>query len=351
MVACRVPPARMLFVIAVAVAVGPAVHAESGPKVRTFAAHDSLAIPPDASDDAQQMLDDLAWTPQAFEVVAQSAVATDPFDALVLFASPRPRGHATTERVVLEWHAARGPDRQAIEAPAVLVIHSLLPSMAIGRAIARSFANRGIHAFMLHMPDYGLRGNPQAQRDGAMFMPRFKQAVCDARRARDAIAALPNIRVDHGIAIQGTSLGGFVVTVAAALDGAFDPVLLVLCGGDLFDMFAHGRFDTERVRAMLEESGFTGDRLRQLLRQVEPNRVARRLDPARTWLFSAVVDRVVPPANSDALARTIGLDDLHHLHIAGGHYTAVLQLPVVMDAMVNRIEPAPSSPPSSPPAD
>ena len=66
------------------------VHGEV--KQATFTAKDTLAIERDSSADAQSMLDDLAWQPAPFEVTAQAARGDEDFDALIYFASPRPRG-------------------------------------------------------------------------------------------------------------------------------------------------------------------------------------------------------------------------------------------------------------------
>jgi len=310
--------------------------ADTAAKVCSFAAYDSLTVIPDSVPDAQQLLDELAWQPQPFEVTAQSAEATDSFDAMVSFVSPRPSSLSGDDRVVLEWYAARGKDRKAIKAPAVMIIHSLHPQMPIGRLIARNLAEQyNVHAFMMHLPGYGQRRADDGGFNGGLIVHRVKQGICDARRARDAIAVLPNINLENGIAIQGTSLGGFVATLAASLDSAFEPILLVLCGGDLYEMFLHGRFDTERVRRRFERHGFSGEKLRQLVWQIEPTRIAHRLNRAHTWLFSASADQVVPPANGQVLAEAIGLDPSHHIQMFGGHYTAIIHLPMVIESIAH----------------
>lgn len=314
------------------------VQADTAAKVRSFQAYDSLTIKPDSVPDAQQLLDELAWQPQSFEVTAQSAEVEDSFDAMVSFVSPRPSSLSDDDRVVLEWYAARGKDCKAIKAPAVIIIHSLHPQMPIGRIIARNLAEQyNVHAFMMHLPGYGQRRTGDDGFNGGLIVPRLKQGICDARRARDAIAVLPNINLEHGIAIQGTSLGGFVATLTASLDGAFEPILLVLCGGDLYEMFMYGRFDTERVRRRFERHGFVGEQLRQLVWQIEPTRIAHRLNHAHTWLFSASADQVVPPANGQVLAETIGLDPRHHIRMFGGHYTAIIHLPMIIQSIAHSV--------------
>jgi len=60
---------------------------------------------------------------------------------------------------------------------------------------------------------------------------------------------------------------------------------------------------------------------------MEPLRVAHRLDPRRTWLFSARFDQVVPAVYGRRLAAEIGLDCQHHRHFAGCHYSCFLSAP------------------------
>ena len=85
----------------------------------------------------------------------------------------------------------------------------------------------------MHQPYYGWRGTKQQRRDPALAVPRFKQGAADARRSRDAVAALPFVDADR-IGIQGTSLGGFVSTLAATLDGrsgsGFDSTFIMMAG-------------------------------------------------------------------------------------------------------------------------
>ncbi|MEZ6192313.1 MAG: hypothetical protein R3C45_13630 [Phycisphaerales bacterium] len=60
-----------------------------------------------------------------------------------------------------------------------------------------------------------------------------RQGVADCLRARDRdpCGSPPNIRPGP-IALQGTSLGGFVAATAGGVDQAFDPVILLISGGD-----------------------------------------------------------------------------------------------------------------------
>lgn len=338
-----------------------------------FAAHDTLKTARDDDPQVQAILDGMAWEPGEFEVRCTSTPGLA-YDALVRFDSPFPSGDQWVDKVVLAWYAARDEDGQVIEAPAVLVVHSLHPKMVVADQIARVFAGQGLHTFVIHLPGYGLRtvnpgggqgGDPSGDRrirlradpgnsginPGVTALEHGRQAVADCRRARDAIAALPNIKPGP-IALQGTSLGGFVAATAGALDGAFDPVVLLISGADGYRTLQEGLHDAMFLRIALEKRGYTGQTLRKLLAPIEPLHVAHRLDPDRTWLISAKQDLTIPRFSSDALAEAIGLDDKHRLWLGTNHYTTLVVLPTITRRMSHIIlgkEPGPVISPATAP--
>lgn len=321
----------------VGLAVATAAAAIAQPRVVTYEARDTLTVAGDASADARAMLEALAYPAGEFQV---TCVADERGEVTVLFPSPKARGE--DDRVVMEWHVARDAQRHPIDAPAVLVVHTIHPDTPIGRGMARGLAAEGFHAFMLFMPGFGPRWQP-GDDDPEAFFPRMRQAVADVRRARDAIAVLPRVRGDT-IALQATSLGGIVAVNAAAMDGAFDPVMLVITGGDLRTIVERGNADAAFVRWRLERGGITGDRLGQLCQPLEPTRLAHRLDPNRTWMFSAVDDVVIPPMCGDALAKAIGLPESHHVKLPGNHYTVMTRFPAVVAEMARLMRVKPGDP-------
>ncbi|MCH8917812.1 MAG: hypothetical protein IIC52_07130, partial [Proteobacteria bacterium] len=131
----------------------------------------------------------------------------------------------------------------------------------------------------------------------------IRQAVADARRARDVINVLPNIRRNQ-IGIQGTSLGGFICTATASLDHAYKPIFPTLAGGDLQSLFKNGKKEVASIRKHLKKEGITPDQFRALLEQMEPNTLAHRMDAGHTWMFNAEHDVVIPPANARAARRS-----------------------------------------------
>ncbi len=307
----------------------------------TVAVRDSLGDVRDPDAGAQRALDAVRYESAEFEAHIERvppgregwgvSMAARPY-ASIEFPSPKPAGIKSQDTVRLWWYAARDAQGEVIDAPAVLVVHSMLPTMQIGKAIAASLANAGFHAFMMEMPGYGGRTGEIAD-PGVTALVHGTQAVADARRSRDVVLAMPRVK-GRRVGIQGTSLGGFLAGNAAALDGAFDPVLLLLSGGDAAGVLRDGSRDAAVMRRNLALYGYEGDRLTAVLAAVEPLLLAHRLDAEKTWLWTAEDDRVVPRRNSDAFARAASLEGPHRVLMGGNHYTSMLALPRVVEQYV-----------------
>jgi hypothetical protein len=188
---------------------------------------------------------------------------------------------------------------------------------------------------VLHRPQTGRRRETPHKHDWHTFLPSLRQGACDARRARDVVAAMPMIA--GGVCLQGTSLGGFVATMAGSIDGAFDTTILALTGGDVYGVLSHGKMDAARVRQHLREIGYTDSKLREFLWEIEPLRIAHRLDAKKTWLFSARYDQVVPGIHGKKLAEAIGLEWSHHRQITGCHYTCAINAHRFMSEMMQAL--------------
>jgi dienelactone hydrolase len=302
----------------------------------TFAATDSLAPPADAHDDARACLAGLVWRPEAFTVRLDPPVA-DRGDVTVRFPSPRPGGVTANDEVAIEWYRARDADGDAVaSAPACVVVHESGSGMPFGRMIARGLAARGVHGCLVHLPYYGLRRPPGTKPGPESLVRAVPQAIADVRRARDAVAVLPGVDPAR-VGVQGTSLGGFVTATAAALDDGFASVFVVLAGGDIAGVLADGRRDAETLRTKLAQAGMTEAEVRGAFHAVEPLRLAHRLDPARTWLYSARYDDVVPPRHAALLADAARLAPEHHVQLHADHYTGVVYLPLVLAQMRGHI--------------
>ena len=291
-------------------------------------AHDSGQDWKDDRPDAQAMLTQLAWPAVDFEVT-WAPVEGREYQRLVRFPTPHPSGDAKNDLVSMEWYVPSKPIVKDGPLPTIVVIHESGSAMPAGKAIARGIQQKGLNAILLHLPYYGERRGTKG-RDEAGFLVTMKQGVADARRAFDAVSVLPGVDKTR-ISIQGTSLGGFVTTSAASLDGCYHRNFIMLAGGELYSMIMEGKQDTANVREKLAKAGYTDQKLKDLLYQVEPTRIAHRLPPDRTWIYAAIQDDVVPIRNARILADKIPLEKSHRMEFTGGHYSAALWLPVVID--------------------
>ncbi len=315
---------------------GQLLHAQDTQVARsTFQANDTHRTWADKNPETQLLLEQAAFEPGDFDVRCTATPGLD-YDALVRFDSPKPNGTKWVDEVVLMWYAARDEDDQPIEASAVLIVHSMHPQMIIGKQIARTFAKRGVHAFVIQLPGYGLRWDERRLYPGVTTLEHGAQGIADCLRARDAIRALPNIKPGP-IALQGTSLGGYVAATVGGVETDFKPVMLLISGADCFSTLKNGEHDAKHLYHALRRQGYDDETLRTMLDAVEPLHVAHRLDAEQTYLISAKNDVTIPKANSDALVEAIGLDDSHHVQIQTTHYSTLVLIPAASELMADII--------------
>ena len=293
-----------------------------------------------ARDDAcQEMLNSMFWDPRPFRFTIEETRGSSKGNALLRFPSPLPLGDPGNDEVFVEWYRpyGRGRDRPNRRRPALLCLHILGGNMELTRGIARAAQYRGMHAFMLQMPGYGRRKGKRDRRDIRLFQHRARQAAADVQRARDCIASLAGIDPSR-IYLEGISLGGIVGALSAGLADEFAGQFFLLAGGGLKEMLRKGKRDSKKILEAFHRAGIRGAELDEILDSVDPARLAHRLDPRKTWLYSAKADTVVPPSQARLLARMANLPESHHMWIEGGHYTAILSLPRVLDHMFRQIE-------------
>src|SRR5262249_47656956 len=239
-----------------------------------------------------------------FTVQIEAADSNDA-DYLVRFPSARPIGNETNDLVAMQWYAARDKDKAIRKARAVVVVHESGSHMTVGRLVARNIRDQGLHAFLVELPGYGVRRVGSFQM-AEHLLPSMRQGFADVRRARDAVVALP--AVDHSVVgLQGTSLGGFVTATVAGLDHGYDRVFILLAGGNLEDVLFNGSKEAVKIREKLSAAGVTNDQIREFAHEADPLRVACRIRPDNTWLYSGQFDSVVPPACCQALAKAAHL--------------------------------------------
>jgi len=331
--------------VAILCAVAP-VHADED-DATSVAAKDSLSAENDSDADAQACIDRLTWQPQEFSVQV-APVADQDYDALVSFPSPEDSGDAVNDRVTMEWYRPRSKEGETVGLrPAMVVVHESGSQMEAGRVFARSFRSRGLQAFLIHLPYYGERRKGGGRPENADFTVLVRQGIADVRRARDAVAVLPGVDPAR-VGLQGTSLGGFVTTLVGSLDHGYQEVFIMLAGADFYDILQTGQKDTAKLRDKFTQAGYEGERLRELLSPVESLRIAHRLDPAHTWMYSAQDDEVVPIRNARLLATIAKLDKSHQMEFPGGHYSVALYFPFIVDHVVQQMLPPSDSHKRSP---
>lgn len=319
----HIPKMLILFALSAVASAEPPV-----PFGSSFVAQDTLEPQQDEAVDAQACLDGLVWKAKKFDVSCQPPRDRNG-DMLIRFPSPVSSGDATNDLVALEWYVAWNEEKKPTSAAAVVVVHESGRDMSVGRMFARGLRLQGLHAFLIQLPYYGERRGEGKTERAERLITLMRQAVADVRRARDAVAAIPLVN-GHCISLQGTSLGGFVAATSASIDGAYDQVFIMLAGGDLFSVIQHGGKDAAKMRAELAAAGFENENLKALLAPIEPMRIAHRLDPTQTWLYSAQFDKVVPPKNAKLLASAAGLEESHHIQMLANHYSGAIYVPYLL---------------------
>ncbi len=309
---------------------------------QTYQASDSLSIGIESNPDAKACLEGLSWKPVTFQVQKEPATQGHG-DWFIRFPSPIDSGDQRNDLVTMEWHAVKDESGKPLKAPAVVVVHESGSGMNVGRMIARDFPRHGLHAFMIYLPYYGTRRGPQGKPQGAAIVTGLRQAIADVRRARDAVAALPEV-VSSKVFLQGTSLGGIVSATTIGLDRGFQGAFLLLAGGDLYGIIMNGQRDAAKVREQLAAGGVTKEKLREMARVIEPTRIAHRVDPQRVWLYTASKDTVVPPENSNKLIETMKIPKDHHTELLANHYSGIVFLPFIMEHMAQTMKSIPSEP-------
>ena len=307
----------------------PLIHAGD-----TFPAADTLDCGDESTSDAKECLDNLIWTPTKFSVTIADA-QPGCGDFLIRFPSARPIGDTTIDKVSLEWFAARGDDKAIRRVPAVVVVHESGRQMTVGRLIARGLGAQGVHAFLVHMPGFGLRrvtGFPAVEQ----IMPAMHAAIADVRRARDAVAALPVID-RSAIGLQGTSLGGFVAAAVAGVDHGYNRVFILLAGGNLEEVLFHGSNEVAKARSKLSAAGISDEQIRMACAPARAASTRSSNSPGRNLALQCQVrHRRAAPMFAGA-AKAAHLSDDHFVEFAADHYSGVVYLPIVVEQISQRM--------------
>jgi dienelactone hydrolase len=224
------------------------------------------------------------------------------------------------------WQPRDGRPRR----PAAVVLHWLGGSFDLLEVVCQRLAENGVTALMMYMPYYGPRRakDPEKRQkllnlDMDRTIANVRQAVLDARRAGDWLAARPDVEPSR-VGLVGISLGAVIGSLTAGVDDRFGRSVFLIGGGDLPAIILHGSKETADQKRKLEEAGLTADKLRELWKEIEPCTFASRLRPEEILMINAEADEVIPKEATLKLAAAAGGPEVRWLK--GGHYALLFQL-------------------------
>lgn len=265
----------------------------------------------------------------------------------VVYPSPSPPGYPEGRRAVAWYYEPAWP--RAAKGPAVMCLHILSGDGALTMSLAARFAACGLPALMPEMPFFRSRipgggGDPEA----ALRRPEGPRLLAESLlagpgemlRAADVLAACPGVDPDR-LRVMGTSLGGILAVTAAGRDARFEKAAFLLAGGDLKGLLASSARPEIRplAAAVARADARTHEMFEAAWRMLEPTghaaRLAGRVRAGNVRMFNVAEDEVIPPANTRALARALGLraGPLFEVRPGLGHYTAAAALPGVVDEL------------------
>ena len=231
--------------------------------------------------------------------------------------SPYPANNQVTLHLILPKDSL-GP------CPVVILLHYWGASdWRAERAAAAKLAEQGIGAALMALP-YHLERTPEGTRSGELAIQAdphalgrtMTQAVLDIRRSVDWLEQQPDVAPDR-IGIAGTSLGAVVGSLAFAVEPRLKAGAFILGGVDLAGILWHSSRVVQE-REQLRSLGYTEDRLRAELQQVEPSNYLERRHAGPAFVVGARYDTVIPRASTDKLLKL--LPDAKALWIDTGHY-------------------------------
>lgn len=236
-----------------------------------------------------------------------------------------------------EYYVPRGIKPDDPQRPAVICLHILDGNLELVRLTCSVLASHGIPSILFLLPYYGERGLPEGPEAMAsnpkLFLSAVDQALVDVKRTVDVLASRPEVNPDH-IGITGISLGGIVAATAARLDSRLSRAVLILAGGDLKTIIHFARETRELSQLIVGLPPQQRAEVETSIEAVDPLRDARQLrDRAvngKVLMVNAEQDQVIPPECTRKLASALGIEDRVVWLKGLGHYTALAELPRIM---------------------
>ncbi len=208
--------------------------------------------------------------------------------------------------------------------PCVVLLNFLgAADSALEIEVANELAQEGIASVIMPLP-YHLSRTPSGRRSGelaivpdpAILRETMRQSVFDVRRTVDFISEKPEFDKSR-IGLSGTSLGAIVTALVYAIEPRVTCASFNLGGVDL----AHTLWSSSIVVAQREElrrKGFTEEKLREALAEIEPLNYLKKEDMRPTYVVVARHDTIIPERSSRELVEAMGNPQI--LTIETGHY-------------------------------
>jgi hypothetical protein len=223
--------------------------------------------------------------------------------------------------------------------PSAIVLHILDGRFYVARMLAAALAQKGVAALFIKLPYYGER-RPKGEVDlSALEVPdvigAMRQGVRDIRRGAAWLRTRKEIDARR-VGIVGVSLGSFVAQLAAGADGGFDRCAFLLGGGSLWSALYSGSKDTRNVQRIVEERGWSKDRMRKLLAPIEPTGHIEGIRRDGVLMINCLADEVVPPATTRSYWEAVGRPVI--LWYPGGHYALKDHVVEVMSRVTDHFD-------------
>lgn len=211
--------------------------------------------------------------------------------------------------------------------PAVVVLHYWgATDIRIEKTLCLDLAKKGVASVIVTLP-YHMGRTPEGTRSGELAVQpnperlraTMVQAVYDTRRTVDFLQSRPEINSNR-IAVTGTSLGSIVASLSLSLEPRFRSAAFMLGGVDL----AHILWHSSRVvgqRDTLRSRGYTEERLRRELVDIEPLTYLKERSAIPTLVIAGKYDTVIPPADTKKLIEAI--PNAHAIWLDTGHYGGI----------------------------
>jgi dienelactone hydrolase len=253
------------------------------------------------------------------------------------YPSPRVTAVPQNNTIPAEYYVPSGLKPDDPKRPAVICLHILDGNIELVRLTCSVLASHGIPSILFLLPYYGERSLPEGPeamaKNPRLFLSGVDQALYDVKRTVDVLASRPEVAPEH-IGITGISLGGIVAASAARLDPRISRAVLILAGGDLPTIIHHARETRELSQLINRLPAEQKAEVEAAIDLVDPLRDARHLrDRAvqgKVLMVNAAEDEVIPPACTRKLADALGIANRVVWLNGLGHYTAMAELPRIM---------------------